>query len=211
MMYSCNDSNDLFHTFLTLTCPSAYYNYVVSQYSNILQYFGCNVLIWQNTISSQLYCMYSVSYGVVLCWPSCFSQVPDHLPSPVLALPRVLFVCASAVCVCVHVCVCVYMYVCACVCVCVYTSHADTPAPPSHAPGLPCWGRQVSTQSVNDKHNESHTNTILSSTYCDRWTECTQHIPLWSLKLSSDKILSLLTDDHHLLIAWPCNSRYQWK
>ena len=25
MMYSCNDSNDLLHTFLTLTCPSAYY------------------------------------------------------------------------------------------------------------------------------------------------------------------------------------------
>ena len=25
MMYSCNDSNDLFHIFLTLTCPSAYY------------------------------------------------------------------------------------------------------------------------------------------------------------------------------------------
>ena len=25
MMYSCNDSNDLLHTFLTLICPSAYY------------------------------------------------------------------------------------------------------------------------------------------------------------------------------------------
>ena len=25
MMYSCNDSNDLLHAFLTLTCPSVYY------------------------------------------------------------------------------------------------------------------------------------------------------------------------------------------
>jgi len=52
MMYFCNDSNDLCHTFLTLTCPSAYYN--VSQYVNILQYFGCNMSIWQNIILSQL-------------------------------------------------------------------------------------------------------------------------------------------------------------
>ena len=38
MMYSCNDSNDLFHTFLTLTCPSAYY----MLYRNMSIY--CNTL-----------------------------------------------------------------------------------------------------------------------------------------------------------------------
>ena len=37
MMYSCNDSNDLLHALLTLTCASAYYSvYIVSQYVAIL-------------------------------------------------------------------------------------------------------------------------------------------------------------------------------
>ena len=36
-MYSCNDSNDLFHTLLTLTRPSAYYMlYRICQYTAIL-------------------------------------------------------------------------------------------------------------------------------------------------------------------------------
>jgi len=38
MMYSCDDSNDLRHAFLTLTCPSAYY----MLYRNMSIY--CNTL-----------------------------------------------------------------------------------------------------------------------------------------------------------------------
>jgi len=37
-MYSCGDSNDLLHAFLTLTCPSAYY----MLYRNMSIY--CNIL-----------------------------------------------------------------------------------------------------------------------------------------------------------------------
>jgi len=37
-MYSCDDSNDLLHAFLTLTCPSAYY----MLYHNMSIY--CNTL-----------------------------------------------------------------------------------------------------------------------------------------------------------------------
>jgi len=38
MMYSCDDSNDLLHAFLTLICPSAYY----MLYRNMSIY--CNTL-----------------------------------------------------------------------------------------------------------------------------------------------------------------------
>lgn len=44
-IYICNDRNNLFHTFLTMTCPlpSHYYNYVTaSQYVILFQYIRCN-------------------------------------------------------------------------------------------------------------------------------------------------------------------------
>ena len=48
----CYDSNDLLHSFLTLTCPSVYHNYASElQYVNISQFIRCNILIQQNTIS----------------------------------------------------------------------------------------------------------------------------------------------------------------
>lgn len=53
MMYSCNDSNDTFHMFLTLTCLQLT-TVGVSQYVNISQYTGCNISIQENTISLQL-------------------------------------------------------------------------------------------------------------------------------------------------------------
>ena len=40
MMYSCNDSDDLLHAFLTLTCPSAYYM------------LYCNMSIYCNTLGA---------------------------------------------------------------------------------------------------------------------------------------------------------------
>jgi len=40
MMYSCDDSNDLLHAFLTLTCPSAYYM------------LYCNMSIYCNTLGA---------------------------------------------------------------------------------------------------------------------------------------------------------------
>jgi len=40
MMYSCDDSNDLLHAFLTLTCPSAYYM------------LYCNISIYCNTLGA---------------------------------------------------------------------------------------------------------------------------------------------------------------
>lgn len=47
MIYICSDSNDFIHTFLILTCPSAY---CMSKYCNTLQYTRCNTSLQQNPI-----------------------------------------------------------------------------------------------------------------------------------------------------------------
>ena len=62
MMYSFNDSNDLFHTFLTLICPSAHYMLYCNM--SIYKYFGCDISIRQNTILSQLYCSQWFSHKI---------------------------------------------------------------------------------------------------------------------------------------------------
>ena len=41
------DSNNPYHAFLTLTCPSAYYHIEVLQYFNMTLYISCNMWIWQ--------------------------------------------------------------------------------------------------------------------------------------------------------------------
>ena len=71
MMYRCNDSNDLFHTSLTLTCPSAYYmlyrnsQYIAIlwvQYINMAKYSIVTALTWSSSIYTWLH------GAVCVCW-----------------------------------------------------------------------------------------------------------------------------------------------